>query len=231
VIDGAAALAALSALGDPGRSAAAAAYHKAARPYLGVPVPAITALCRVWREAAGLEARVALAATLWDSNIHEARIAAAKLLTQARLRPDAPAWAEILRWVPMFDAWAIADHAADAGARRLEADPARLDALEGWVADPNRWVRRAALTFTLPWAKLNHPDAEDRARRELILGWAAVLAPDRDWFVQKAVAWWLRTLAKRDPDRVRDFLAGPGRDLRAFARREAARLADPEPPS
>jgi 3-methyladenine DNA glycosylase AlkD len=46
---------------------------------------------------------------------------------------------------------------------------------------------------------------------------------DRDWFIQKAVGWWLRSLSLRDPDRVRAFLEGPGRDLKPFARREATR--------
>ena len=120
--------------------------------------------------------RVALARGLWDSDVHEARIAAAKLLTQARIREDEPlVWAEFLRWVPTFDAWAIADHACKAGERRLVADPSRLDALEPWTRDPNLWVRRAALVATLPWTKLTHPTAADLAIRERVLGWAAAL--------------------------------------------------------
>lgn len=224
-----AALAALAAAGDPGRAAGAAAYHKVPRAYLGVPVPEVTAMADLWRAALPVDARVALAAALWDSDIHEARVAASKLFVQARIRPDAAVWDEILRWVPAFDAWAIADHAAEAGSRRLLADPARLDTVEGWVADPSMWVRRAALVFTLPWAKQNFPGTEDRARRERILGWAETLVPDRDWFIQKAVAWWLRTLSKRDPARVAAFLAGPGRGLKGFARKEAAKYLEPDP--
>ena len=45
---------------------------------------------------------------------------------------------------------------------------------------------------------------------------------DRERFVQKAVGWWLRSLSLHDPDRVRAFLDGPGRELKPFARREAA---------
>ena len=168
--------------------------------------------------------RVALARGLWDSDIHEARIAAAKLLTQARIREDEPlVWAEFLRWVPTFDAWAIADHACKAGERRLVADPSRLDALEPWTRDPNLWVRRAALVATLPWTKLTHPTAADLAARERVLGWAAAYVADRDWFIQKAVGWWLRSLSVHDPARVRAFLDGPGQGLKPFARREALR--------
>lgn len=218
-----AALAALNALADADRAVQAAAYHKVSRPYLGIAVPQVTELAKSWRSGMDPDARAALAAALWDTDIHEARVAAAKLLVQARIRPDAAVWAEISRWVPQFDAWAIADHAAEAGSRRLVAEPARLDAVESWTASPLMWARRAAFVFTLPWAKLTHPGAEDLARRDRILGWAATAATEREWFMQKAVAWWLRTLSKHDPARVQAFLDGPGTALKPFARREASK--------
>jgi 3-methyladenine DNA glycosylase AlkD len=219
----AAALAALRAGADPARAAGMATYHKAPREYLGLAVPAIEALVGAWR-ALPVPERVTLARGLWDSDIHEARIAAAKLMTQARVHEDEPlVWAEFLRWVPTFDAWAVADHGCKAGERRLIADPGRLDTVENWTRDPNRWVRRAALVVTLPWARLTHPTPCQHAARERILSWAAAYVADRDWFIQKAVAWWLRTLSPHDPGRVRPFLDGPGRDLTPFARRDAAR--------
>ncbi len=218
------ALTALEALGDPARAAEMAGYHKAPRRYLGVAMPAVDALVRGWREAGPtVEQRVALAQALWATDIHEARIAAARLLTQARIRPDGAVWDTIAGWVPDFDAWAIADHAAKAGERRLVADPARLDQVEGWVASPHMWTRRAALVFTLPWTKENHPSAEELAQRDRILGWCAALVPDRDWFIQKAVAWWLRDLSRHDPGRTRAFLAGPGQGLKPWAQKEAGR--------
>ena len=218
-----AALAALEALGDPERATAAAVYHKAERRYLGVPVPQIDALVTPWRHRLGIEARLTLADALWQSDIHEARIAAARLLTQARIRPDdRAAWDLVASWVPQFDAWAIADHVAKAGERRLVADPARLDQVEGWLEAPNLWQRRAALVFTLPWTKIRNPKPEDLARRDRILGWAARLAEGRDWFEQKAVAWWIRDLSRHDAPRARAFLAQHGDTLKAFARKEAA---------
>ena len=120
-------IAELEAAADPARAEEMAAYHKAPRRYLGIGLPAVDALVACWREEASVAGRVAHAHGLWASDIHEARIAAAKLLTQARIREDEPlVWAELLAWVPDFDAWAIADHACKAGERRLAADPARL---------------------------------------------------------------------------------------------------------
>jgi len=130
-----------------------------------------------------VEGRVALAGALWATDIHEARVLAAKLLTQARLRPsDASAWEMIKSWVPEFDAWAIADHACMAGQKRLV-----------WEL------------------------------RDTVLGWAATYVEDHTWFVQKAVAWWLRDLSKHDPDRVRAFLDAHGAQMKPFAVTEAAR--------
>ncbi|MDE3079630.1 MAG: DNA alkylation repair protein [Paracoccaceae bacterium] len=219
-----AALAELRAAGDPERAAGAAAYHKVARPYLGVPVPVITDMAKSWREDLSLPDRIDLARGLWDSDIHEAKVAAAKLLTQARIRPDDSAvWDLIASWAPGFDAWAMADHACDAGGRRLVADPARLDTVEGWTTAPNMWTRRAALVITLPWTKLAFPKPADEAIRDRVLGWAAVYADDPEWFIQKAIAWWLRELSKHAPDRTRAFLDAHGDGLKPFARREAGK--------
>ncbi len=218
------ALSALRAHSVPGKAEEMAAYHKAPRPYLGVANPVIDDLAKDWRQSLSLEDRLALAEGLWRTDIHEARIAAAKLLTQARIRPDdTPAWRLIVSWVPDFDAWAIADHASIAGQKRLVWEPARLDEVEGWTTRDHMWSRRAALVMTLPWTRLNNPKPADLAIRERVLGWAAGYAGDPDWFIQKAVAWWLRDLSKRDPERVRAFLADHGARMKPFARREAAR--------
>ena len=77
------ALADLTQLGDPERAAGLAAYHKVPRDYLGIPNVALNDLSQSWRQKLPVETRAALAEALWKTNIFEARIAAAKLLTQA----------------------------------------------------------------------------------------------------------------------------------------------------
>lgn len=71
----------LQALANPAKAAEMAAYHKVDRPYLGVPVPQVEELTDRWRAELSLDDRIALAADLWQTNIHEARVAGAKLLT------------------------------------------------------------------------------------------------------------------------------------------------------
>lgn len=216
-------LAELQALAAPARAAEAQAYHKAPRPYLGIALPQIETLTNRWRAELALADRLTLAADLWQTNIHEARVAAAKLLTQARIRPDDAAWTLLQSWVPDFDGRALADQASIAGQKRLVADPARLDAVESWVTSPQMWTRRAALVMTLPWTKQNFPKPAELAARDRILGWCATLADDPDWFIQNAVAGWVRDLSKHDEPRARAFLADHGPRLKAFAQKEAAR--------
>lgn len=213
----------IKAHADPERAKGIASYHKGTRAYLGVANPVINELTRQWRQTLAVPERVQLADELWQTDIFEARLAAAKLLTQARIRPDQDAWALIQSWVADFDSWAIADHACMAGQKRLVADPGRLDQVEVWTRSEHMWTRRAALVITLPWTKQNFPKPEELAARERILGWAAGYVPDHAWFIQKAIAWWLRELSKHDADRVRAFLATHGAAMKPFARKEAGK--------
>lgn len=217
----------LEALQNPEKASDMLRYHKAFRRYLGVANPQLDELAKDWRPLMDVEARVVLAGALWDHASHEGRVLAAKLLTQARLRPsDQSAWALIASWIPQCDAWAIADHACVAGQKRLVWDPSRLAQIEHWHQSDHMWTRRAALVITLPWTKQNHPKPDELEIREQVLGWAATYVSDPDWFIQKAVAWWLRDLSKHDPDRVKAFMAQHGDTMKPFAVKEASRKLD-----
>ena len=202
------------------------AYHKVPRTYLGVPNPVLNDLTKNWRKEMSLAERLEAARSLWESNIHEGRIAAGKLLTQARIKEDAEVWTLIKSWVPDFDAWAIADHACSAGARRIMADPERLNAIEGWTQSEHLWTKRAALVITLPFTKSNHPSQTEQDARDRILGWCADYVSDPEWFIQKAIAWWVRELSKHDEQRARSFLETHGAAIKPFAYNDAKRMLD-----
>jgi len=205
------------------RAAGMASYHKGKREYLGLTNPQVNDMTKEWRQDMSIEQRVEVAAGLWQSDIFEARLAATKLLTQARIRPDEEVWQLLLTWVPDFDSWALADHACSAIQKRLVADPSRLDVVETWTKTEHLWTRRAALVATLPWTKQNHPKPDELACRDRILGWAAAYVPDRRQFIQKTIAEWLRELSKHDAPKVRDFLAEHGDQMKNFARKEAGK--------
>lgn len=189
-------------LADPERAARASARHKSGRETWGVPPAQIEALAAEWRGALDMEARLALARTLWDSDVHEARLTAARLLVQARMRPDDAAWALLLEWSVQIDGAEIGDAVMSAVARRLVADPARLDQIASWAGSRNPWLRRGLLMATLPWAKLSHPKPEDLEIREAMLERALRLSADRNGAVRQAALIWARDLAKHDAARV-----------------------------
>jgi 3-methyladenine DNA glycosylase AlkD len=218
------ALADLEALADPAKAVDMARHHKVERPYLGVDNPQIDALYKTWRADTDINQRIDISSFLWGSNIHEARIAAAKLLTQARINPDGAVWDQIERWLPDLDSITIADHVCAAGARRIFANPQRLDILDNWTQDQSMWIRRATLAMTLPWAKLTHPSEAQLGARDRILEWAVLYTADHDPTLQKTIALWLRTLSKHDKPRANRFLEEHGGNMKAFARKEAAVL-------
>lgn len=218
------ALAHLAQIGDPDKAAQLAQHHGVERPYLGIANPVLDGLAKDWR-GDDLDARLELARGLWDSNIFEARVTAAKLLTQARLRPDdTPAWDLLVSWLPDLDCVAIADHVAAAGQKRVVWDTTRIDQLDGWTASEHIWTRRAALGFTQPWTKRNHAKLTDDVIRDRVLGWAALYAEDHNPILQRAVAWWLRDLSRHDVQRVQAFLEEHGERMTRSARREAAQM-------
>jgi len=208
---------------EPGRAEGMRGYHKIDREYLGIANGPLDDLAKEWRRSLSVDERVSLADGLWQTNIYEARVVAAKLLTQARIKDDGAVWRLIASWVPDFDCWAIADHAMMAGQRRVTADPSRLDEVETWTTSDHMWTKRAALVITLPFNRTRDASDEERATRERVLNWAAGYVDDKQWFIQKAVAWWLRDLSKRDPERVKEFLKTYGEQMKNFARKEAAK--------
>ena len=186
---------------------------KSSREHWGLSAPKIDLHIRSLRPLP-VEEKLAIAEGLWREPIYDLRIAAARLVARLPLAADATIWRFVSTRMGELDGWAIADNFAAAAGPRLIAVPARLDEVELWVASPHLWTRRAAFVFTLDWMRAGRSP-------ERMLGWAARLVTEREWFIQKAIGWWLRELGKRDAPRVRAWLAAHGEEMRAFARREA----------
>lgn len=207
----------LQVAGNPDDAVRMAQYHKIPRTYLGVRVPAVTELARrYWQQQEG-DGLLECCRGLWRSDIHEARILVGKLFAVRRLAETEDVWQFISSIKEDFDAWAIADHLHDGAKQCLLSDPARLDELEAvWLKHHNFWVRRAALVYTLYFAK----KGQDPERP---LAWAATMVDDPEWFIQKAIGWWLRELSKHNPHRVTAFLQVYGRRMKPFACREGSK--------
>jgi 3-methyladenine DNA glycosylase AlkD len=204
-------------LENPENAVAAAKYHKVERLYLGVRVPMITQIAKKFRQNADESELVSTCEQLWATNIAEARVLVGKLLEVKQFKNIDAVWSLINRIKEDFDAWAIADHLEKGAKYCILANAARLDELErDWLPHHNFWIRRACLVYTLDYAKAGR-------NPERSLSWASRMVSDWEWFIQKAIGWWLRELSKHNPERVITFLELHRDKMKAFAVKEASK--------
>ena len=212
-------LEALRARADTARAEYEKRYQKSRWDHWGVALPKMDAAIKETLGDLTQNEALSLCRRLWREPVWDLKIVAGRILTRKSIEPDDRVWDFVTERLTELDGWAVADNLASVASGCLIADPGRLDVVEAWIGSPHLWTRRAALVFALPWAKGERDP-------ERMLGWAARLADDREWFIQKAIGWWLRELSKRDPERVRRFLGEYGRKLTGVAKREATKYLE-----
>ena len=200
-----------------------AAYMRGRFPFLGLAAPQLDAVLReAW---AGLppptesELRDAVLA-LWALPEREFQYAACGLLTRWVRSPKRTAAVS-----PQFLAgtvqhlltakswWDTVDALRGAAVGPLvQAHPALRTLIMRWIDDDDRWLVRSAIIHQLGY--------RERTDADLLFALCARRAGDREFFIAKAIGWALRTHAARQPEAVRDFVAGHP-ELTALARREA----------
>ena len=206
---------------DPTRAERDRQYHKSVRPHWGIKMPQLDSVVKRRARELTPAQLLKLAQALWNSGTFDLMIAAGRVLGRREIPASPRLWRALDAWLDDVDGWALEDVLAPAAWKCLLRDPGVLDDMERWTTHPGVWRRRAALVYTLPYAK---PGRDP----ERILTWAAAYVADPEWFIQKAVGWWLRELSKHDGPRVVRFLQTHGRQLRGVARQEASRRLDPE---
>ncbi len=211
----------LQQLGTPERALANKSYNKSQRVHWGVPVPDTTKVARTFAKDLSDTEVITFAKALWETNLFDPMICALKMLTLPRVRASEALWNTVLAFLKQVDGWALEDQMAHAAWKCILHDPSLLDQVEGWTEHPNFWMRRAALVYTLPFAK---PGRDP----ERMLSWASLYAPDPEWFIQKAIGWWLRVLGEHNPERVVQFLSAHWTTLKGVARKEGTRKLSTE---
>jgi 3-methyladenine DNA glycosylase AlkD len=140
---------------------------------------------------------------LWDEYGREGRVVAVTPLGMMELaEPEIvePVVMELCRsCITWEDADQLAMYALEPIVRK-EPDP-WLDAIKPWLADENKWVRRAGITVV---GRLAMKHAE-YARR--CLDMTEPLLPDPETDVKRAVSFAIRLCARGDVEATCDFLA------------------------
>ena len=176
-------LAILRAQANPKNVAGMARFGITAKGTLGVPVVEIRRLAK----QAGRSHE--LAAELWASGIHEARILATIVEEPALVTRH-----QMNRWARDFDSWDVCDQACQ---NLFRYTPYAWTMAAEWAGARGEFVRRAAFALMAGLAvKAKHaPDEDFEALLPLIAG----AATDERNLVKKAVNWALRGIGKRNP--------------------------------
>jgi 3-methyladenine DNA glycosylase AlkD len=206
----------LQKLSDPVRAKADQKYHKSKREHWGVTAPLSTEFIRSSLKQLSVNELLNLSKTFWKTDLFDPMICAARILSLPKMGHSEELWQMIKLFLKDVDGWALEDTLAHAAWRCIQKQESRLDELEKWTEHSNFWMRRAALVYTLPYAKPGK-------NPERMLLWASKYATDSEWFIQKAIGWWLRVLGEHNPDRVIIFLQDHWRKLKGVARKEATR--------
>jgi 3-methyladenine DNA glycosylase AlkD len=130
----------------------------------------------------------ALAAELWRSGIHEARLLATMVEDPARVTPR-----QMESWAKDFDAWDVVDGACS---NVFRLTPHAWDKAVEWSSRDQEFVKRAA--FALMATLAVHDRASSDQRFADLLPIIEREASDRRNFVRKAVNWALRQIGKRN---------------------------------
>jgi 3-methyladenine DNA glycosylase AlkD len=183
-------LAGLRALANPENVAGMARYGISTEGTLGVTIPQLRDIEKSTRRARKADPRSAhaLAADLWASGVHEARILAALLDVPALVTPEqADAWAADL------DSWDVCDLLCG---NLLDQTSFSYEKAEEWAGAEPEFVKRAG--FVLMCGLAVHDKAAADEPFEHFLEIVEREADDERPFVKKAVNWALRQIGKRD---------------------------------
>lgn len=190
---------------EPKGIAAIKAEQREQQETLGIPIPVLKSIGRSVGKVARqrVDDFVPLANTLWDEYGREGRTVALVFLGPMELAHPETIVPLLKTLCRTCITWEDADRLAmDALEPIVREDPARwLGAVEPWLADESKWVRRAGVTVVgrLP---MKHP-----TYTALCLDLTERLLHDTETDVRRAVSFAVRLCARGDVALVRAFLA------------------------
>lgn len=172
---------------------------------VGIPVPILKAIGREIGKTARklVDEYIPLASLLWDGYGREGRVVAVIPLGSMELANPDTMIPLLMGLCRSCVTWEDADHLAmEALEPIVRKNPETwLGAMEPWLADESKWVRRAGVTV-LARLPMKHP-----AYTTQCLELTEQLLYDEEVDVKRAVSFAIRLSARGDVAPVRDFLA------------------------
>jgi 3-methyladenine DNA glycosylase AlkD len=162
------------------------------------------------------ESVVQLSLYLLNQNSNLLRFFSYELLSHHRHALEQLTTDDLLKLGKGLDSWSSVDCFAMYLSGPLWAEGKVSDkTIATWAHSQDRWWRRTALVSTV--ARSRRGNADDRRR---VLRICALLAPDTEDMVVKALSWALREIAKKHPEEARNFLEKHRHTLAARVVRE-----------
>ena len=222
---------ALVAAADPSRAPAMKAYMKSDMPYLGAAAPQVRAVCRElfadypFTDAPSWRADVL---EVWrGAKYREERYAAIALTGQRQARPF-----QTLDALAMYEEMIVSgawwDYVDELASNRvgplLAAHPReKRRTLRDWSRGHDSWKRRTAII-----SQLSFKEATDLP---LLFACIEPSLASKEFFLQKAIGWSLRQVARHDPKAVLRYVNEHTSELSALSKREALKHLVPAVPA
>jgi 3-methyladenine DNA glycosylase AlkD len=211
--------AALKPLADADRAAGAKAYMRGRFEYIGISTPerraAVVPLIRAFKPAAAEELREA-AEGLWAMREREYQYVAADLLIRYQdvLSADDLPW--LLDLTQRKSWWDTVDCIVKVVGKIVRRSGAKgVRAMDRAVRHRDFWVRRIAMLHQL--------GGRGDTDTERLFRYAELLAPEKEFFLRKAIGWALRDYAWHDWRAVEKFLKSTSAPLSGLTVREASK--------
>jgi 3-methyladenine DNA glycosylase AlkD len=190
--------------------------------FLGIQTPvrraAAAPLIRAFKPANSAEL-IGAARSLWRQPEREYQYVAVDLLARhwkCLGKDDLPALLDLAQRKSWWDSVdALAGVVGDIVRKGRGLDPEIQQEMDRAVRSDNLWVRRIAMLHQLGWR------GETDAVR--LFSYVTGLAPEGEFFIQKAIGWALRDYAKHDRSAVQRYLQKMHGHLSALSHREASK--------
>jgi 3-methyladenine DNA glycosylase AlkD len=207
----------LERIRDPEKAKEMQAYMKTTQEFYGVQAgprrKAFKAVAKQYRQIGRAEYDQIIF-ELWRGHYREDMYQALEVAEHYRAYRDLESWPIYERLVHTATNWDTLDWVAGKLVSPLVLQHRELESeLVKWSMSDNFWVRRASLL-----AHLHH---REHTNTQLLAETIQVLAPEKEFFIRKAIGWILRDYSYADPDWVRDFVDVHQTELSGLSKREA----------
>jgi 3-methyladenine DNA glycosylase AlkD len=217
----------LRRLGTRERAEKEKAYLKSDLVHFGASAPKIRSVIKPIVKGippGGHDELLALAASLWSEPVFDRRFAAAAMLAD---RPELLSSRDLPQlevWLREARTWALVDMLTPYPVGHIsQVEPVPTEVvLDRWATDEDFWIRRAALLAHLIPLRRGEGDWLRFTR------YADAMLEEKEFFIRKAIGWVLRDASRKQPERVRDWVAPRTGRMSGVTIREAVKRLDPQ---